>query len=174
LRRDFPLSISYLEDAMYKRALGVAVLLGLICAAPARPTSEPESAKAGLLALHQADRRAHFAHDVDALLSVLPPEFIYVRDGKIQMQTKEAIRKRFTEYFQGAEFTAWDDLEPPIVRVSPDGLMGWMIVRVKISYNKTDAAGKKTSEEAVCAWMSTYEKVEGKWVHVANVSTFEW
>jgi len=158
---------------MYKRALGVAALLGLSCAAPARPTGGVDSAKAELLALHQADRRAHFAHDVDALVSGLPPEFIYVRDGKIQRQTKEAIRKRFTEYFQGAEFTAWDDLEPPIVRVSPDGRMGWMIVRVKIAYSKTDAAGKKSAEETVCAWMSAYEKIEGKWVHVANTSTFE-
>ena len=103
----------------------------------------------------------------------LPSEFIYVRDGKIQTQTKEDLRKRFTEYFQGAEFSAWDDLEPPIIHVSPDGQMGWMVVRVKIAYSKTDAAGKKTQEQSVIAWMSVYEKREGKWLHVANASTFE-
>ncbi|MGA8221639.1 MAG: hypothetical protein WB780_08285 [Candidatus Acidiferrales bacterium] len=158
---------------MNRIALVLAVLLGLVCAAPARRFAEMESAKAELLALHQADRRAHFARDVDALLSAALVEFIYVRDGKIQTQTKDASRQRFTEYFQGAEFTAWDDLEPPIIHVSPDGRMGWMIVRVKIAYSKTDAAGKKTFEETVCAWMSAYEKSGGKWVHVANASTFE-
>jgi hypothetical protein len=158
---------------MNRFALGIAVLLGLACAAPALPFADIESAKAELLALHQADRRAHFAHDVDTLVSTLPADFIYVRDGKIQTQTKDASRKRFTEYFQGAEFTAWDDLEPPTVHVSLDGRMGWMIVRVKIAYTKTDAAGTKTSEETVCAWMSAYEKSKGKWVHVANASTFE-
>lgn len=158
---------------MNRRGLGIAVLLGLACAAPARPFADIESAKAELLALHQADRRAHFARDVEALLSSAPAEFIYVRDGEIKTQTKDASRQRFTEYFQGAEFTAWDDLEPPIVHVSPDERMGWMIVRVKIAYTKTDAAGKKTSEETVCAWMSAYDKSEGKWVHVANASTFE-
>jgi hypothetical protein len=158
---------------MNRTALIVAMLLGLFCAAPSTPLAESESAKAELLALHQADRRAHFARDVDALLSAAPGEFIYVRDGEIQTQTKDASRKRFIEYFQGAEFTAWDDLEPPIVHVSPDGRMGWMIVRVKIAYTKTDAGGKKASEETVCAWMSAYEKSEGKWVHVANASTFE-
>jgi hypothetical protein len=49
--------------------------------------------------------------------------------------------------------------------------MGWMIVRVKVAYTKTDKSGKKSSEETVMAWMSTYEKREGKWMHVANVTT---
>ena len=45
--------------------------------------------RAELLALHQADRRAHFQHDVDALLATLPPEFIFVREGQIQQQTQD-------------------------------------------------------------------------------------
>lgn len=83
------------------------------------------------------------------------------------------MRQRFTQYFQGAEFTAWDDLEPPIVHVSPDGQMGWMIVRMKIAMNRADASGRKTTESTVMAWMSTYEKHDGKWQHVTNASTVE-
>ena len=81
------------------------------------------------------------------------------------------MRKRFTEYFQGAEFTAWDDLEPPIIHVSPDGMMAWMIVRVKVAYTKANASGKKTQESTVLAWLSCYEKQGGKWIHTANVTT---
>jgi hypothetical protein len=88
------------------------------------------------------------------------------------MQSAVDLRKRFTQYFQGAEFSAWDDLEPPIIHVSPDGQMGWMVVRVKVAYSKTDSAGGKTQEQSVIAWMSAYEKREGKWFHVANASTF--
>jgi len=155
--------------------LKVGALAGLPCIAPTPPLihADAETAKAELLALHQADRRAHFHHDVDALVASLPSEFIYVRDGKIQRQTKEDLRKRFVQYFQGAEFSAWDDLEPPIIHASPDGQMGWMVVRVKIAYSKTDAAGKKSQEQSVIAWMSVYEKQEGKWLHVADASTFE-
>jgi hypothetical protein len=51
--------------------------------------------------------------------------------------------------------------------------MGWMIVRVKISINRSDAAGKQTTENTVMAWMSAYEKHEGKWQHIANVTTVE-
>jgi hypothetical protein len=152
----------------------LAVLVSSAALWPARPTVDVEAAAtAEILALHKADRRAHFAHDVDALLATLPDTFTYVRDGKVEMQSKESRRKRFTEYFRGAEFTAWDDLEPPIVRASPDGKMGWMIVRAKIAYTKTDAAGKKTSEQAVLAWMSAYEKRGSNWFHVANTTTVE-
>jgi hypothetical protein len=151
------------------------MLAGLLCFAPTPPLihADAETAKAEMLALHQADRRAHFHHDVDALIAAVPAEFIYVRDGKVQTQTNEDLRKRFTQYFQGAEFFAWDDLEPPIIHASPDGQMGWMVVRVKIAYSKTDAAGKKSQEQSVIAWISVYEKHEGKWLHVANASTFE-
>ncbi len=159
---------------MNRVVLTVGMLAGLLCLAPARPPirSDADAAKAELLALHQADRRAHFRRDVNALVANLPPEFIYLRDGKIRTQSPEDLRKQFTQYFQAAEFSAWDDLESPIIHVSADGQMGWMVVRVKIAYLKTDSAGKKTQEQSVIAWMSVYEKHDGKWLHVANASTF--
>jgi len=160
---------------MNRVGLIVGALAGFLCIAPTPPLihTDADTAKAELLALHQANRRAHFHHDVDALLATVPAEFIYVRDGKIQTQTRADLRKRFTEYFQGADFSTWDDLEAPIIHVSPDGQMGWMVVRVKVAYPKTNAAGKKSQEQSVIAWMSVYEKHEGKWVHMANASTFE-
>jgi hypothetical protein len=163
------------EDAVNQTLLAVAIFCGLSCIAPARstvlsPASDAESAQAELLALHQADRRAHFSYDVNALVGSLPPELIYVRDGKIERQTQDAMRKGLTEYFARAEFTAWDDLEPPIIRVSPDGRMGWMVVRMKLAYTETDSAGKKTPVETVMAWMSAYEKRDGKWLQVANTT----
>jgi len=51
--------------------------------------------------------------------------------------------------------------------------MGWMIVRVRIAYTKTDAGDAKTKEDTVMAWISVYEKRDGKWLLIANVSTSE-
>ena len=85
--------------------------------------------------------------------------------------SREDVRAKFVEYFQSAQFTAWDDAEPPIVRVSADGNMGWMIVRVRIAYTETDASGKK-NENTVGAWMSAYEKQDGTWIMTAVTSTF--
>jgi uncharacterized protein (TIGR02246 family) len=163
-------------------SLAAAVVVALFCIAPGHPTpslvspsqsAADSAAKAELLALHQSARRAHFNRDVEAILVTIGPDLTYVRDGKIKVMSRDDVRKQFTEYFHGAEFSAWDDLEPPIVRVSPDGQMGWMIVRVRVAYTKTGADGKKSRDESVIAWMSVYEKRDGKWLDVANASTFE-
>jgi hypothetical protein len=139
-----------------------------------RVTADAQSlAKSELLALHQADRRAHFNRDVEAILATIGPEFTFVHDGKVKVMSHDDVRKQFTEYFRGAEFSAWDDLEPPIVHASLDGRSGWMIIRVRVAYTKTDASGTKSQEDSIMAWMSAYEKRDAKWFHIANASTFE-
>jgi hypothetical protein len=132
-----------------------------------------EKEKAELLRLHQQDRRAHFQTDVDLLLSRHPEEFIAVRDGKIYRPKKADTRKMFTESFKGATYFEWDDLEPPIISVSNDGSLGWIIVHLKMRRTKKDAAGAEKEEKFVYAGIMTYEKRDGRWIKVANVSTFE-
>jgi hypothetical protein len=160
-------------------SLGAALLAGMFClsSAPAdspaasRAADESTSAKAELLAVHQTARRAHFNRDVDFIVAGMGTEFTTVHEGTIRVMLREDVRKQFTEYFRGAEFSAWDDLEPPIIRISPDGKMGWMIVRVRIAYTKKDAGGAPSKEDTVMAWMSAYEKHDGKWLLVANATT---
>jgi hypothetical protein len=160
-------------------SLGPVFLAGLCCfsnaLAPARSMTldTQATAKAELLALHQAARRAHLNRDVDFIVAGMGTEFITVHEGRVKVMSRDDVRKQFTEYFRGAEFSAWDDLEPPIIQVSPDGEMGWMIVRVRIAYTKTDAGGAKSKEDTVMAWISVYEKRDGKWLLIANVSTSE-
>ena len=162
-------------------SLAAGALACLFSLAPAQPretssiapalTDLESTAKAELLELHRNARRAHFNREVDALLAGMGSEFTMVRDGKVQVKSREDVRKQFTEYFRGTEFSAWDDLQPPVIHVSPDGKMGWMIVRVRIAYTKTDASGVASKEDTVMAWMSVYEKRDGKWFHVANATT---
>ena len=160
-------------------SLGAALLAGLFCfsGAPAyspsanREADESASAKAELLAVHQPARRAHLNRDVDFIVAGMGPEFTTVHEGDIRVMSREDVRKQFTEYFRGAEFSAWDTLEPPIIRISPDGKMSWMIVRVRIAYTKTNPRGATSKEDTVMAWMSAYEKREGKWLLVANATT---
>jgi hypothetical protein len=153
--------------------LSSVVSFSLLCAAPSSLPNSVDAGKAELLAVHQAERSAHFAHYVNALIAAQAPDFTDVSDGKIQVMSREQVRQTFTEYFQGTHFSAWDDLGQPIIHVSPDRQMGWLIVRVRIAYSKTDSVGKKTSESAVLAWMSTYEKRNGNWLLAANATTVE-
>ena len=132
-----------------------------------------EKEKAELLRLHKSDREAHFKTDVDLLQERSPEEFIAVSDGKIHRTKKSDDRKQFAEYFKGAKYFEWDDLEDPIVRISKDREMAWMITRVRVRRTQKDALGKEQEERFIYAGIMTYAKQAGNWMRVANVSTFE-
>lgn len=151
------------------------LLLLVTAAADARAQApvDLEKEKAELLRNHRAAREAHFKADADLLLERAPEVFISVSRGKVSKSARAAVRKMFEEYFRGAKYFEWDDLEEPIVRVSKDGSMAWMITRIKVRRVQKDASGKEQEEKFVYAGIMTYEKLEGKWRQVANVSTFE-
>lgn len=149
------------------------LILPVVAAGPDTSHMSPQKqAEAELLALHREERRAHFEHDLKFLLAHVAPQLLDVRDGRVNRMSRDDVRDKFVNYFKRAQFSAWDDVEPPIVHVSMDGTMGWMIIRVRISYTETDAAGKTTNENDVGAWMSSYEKQNGTWVMTAVTSTF--
>ncbi|HYP27796.1 MAG TPA: hypothetical protein VE262_13850 [Blastocatellia bacterium] len=132
-----------------------------------------EKEKAELLRLHKSAREAHFKTDVDLLQANAPEEMIAVSDGKVHRAKKSDSRKQFTEYFKGAKYYEWDDIEEPIIRISKDASMAWMITRIRVRRTQKDEAGKEVEEKFIYAGIMTYEKQSGKWVLVANVSTFE-
>ena len=132
-----------------------------------------EKWKGELLKLHQMDRQAHFKTDPDLLLSHHPEEFIAVSQGKVSRRQKADTRNTFETYFKDATYYEWDDLEPPIVRVSNDGSMGWIITRLKVRRTQKDLTGVEREQKFVYAGIMTYEKRNKKWIKVANVSTFE-
>jgi len=135
--------------------------------------ADPEKEKAELLRLHRAHREAHFKTDANLLLARSPEVSISVSRGKVNRSRREQVRKQFEEYFRGATYYEWDDLEEPIVSVSGDASMAWMITRIKVRRVQRDAAGAEREEKFVYAGLTTYEKRGGQWVRVANASTFE-
>lgn len=155
----------------YFLALSFVVVGSVV--AQAQTGVDLEKERADLLRLHKSDREAHFKTDVDMLQANAPAEMIAVSEGKIHRDKKVDSRKQFAEYFKGAKYYEWDDLEEPIIRISKDGSMAWMVTRIKSRRTQKDAAGKETEQKFIYAGIMTYEKQDGKWVRVANVSTFE-
>lgn len=132
-----------------------------------------EQEKAELLEIHAKDRQAHFGRDIDLLLAHSAEQFISVSNGEIHRPTLEEQRAFFLDYFTGATYYEWDDLEPPIVRVSGDASMAWMIVRTKVRRaSRLEGSEEEREIQFVYAGIMTYEKQDGKWARVANVSTF--
>ena len=79
----------------------------------------------------------------------------------------------FTGYFRDAKYYEWDDVEEPIIRISNDASMAWMITRTRVRRVQKTADGTEKEEKFVYAGIMTYEKRDGRWVRVANVSTAE-
>jgi len=151
-----------------------AALLALAAGSAAgQEPADLEREKAELLRMHRASREAHFKTDVELLLRDEAEGFIAVSRGKIHRPRTGETRRQFEEYFRGAKYFEWDDLEEPIVRVSQDATMAWMITRVRVRRVQTDASGKEREEKFVYAGIMTYEKRDRRWRRVANVSTFE-
>ena len=132
-----------------------------------------EREKAELLEIHKADRRAHFSTDVELLLSRSSDDFVTVSEGKIYRVKRAESKAMFDEYFTNATYHEWDDLEPPIVRVSNDASMAWMIVRTRVRRTQKNSTGQEKEESFVYAGIMTYEKRDGKWRRVANVTTMQ-
>ncbi len=131
-----------------------------------------DAEKAALLSICEQDRQAHLDTDVAAALASYDDPYIYVRDGKIQRLARADTEPQYRKYFGGATFHEWDDIEPPIMQISNDGSMAWVIRRVRVRYTRPDDAGQEAAHAFVYAGISTYEKRAGQWVCVANVSTF--
>jgi len=151
----------------------VLLSVALAASASAQPSADLEKEKPELLRMHKSDREAHFKTDVDALLANSPEEFISVGRGKINRSNKDDVRKMFTGYFRDAKYYEWDDVEEPIIRISNDASMAWMITRTRVRRVQKKADGSEQEEKFVYAGIMTYEKRDGRWVRVANVSTSE-
>jgi hypothetical protein len=158
------------------KSIAIAVILSTVVwiAPTSEPVSHQQKAESELLQLHLGELEAHRKTDVEALLAHAQDGFVYVRDGKISRTNVSDTRESFRRSFKDTIYYLYEDIEPPVVRASEDGKMGWIISRTRARRSQKDSAtGKSNSEEFVYAGIMTYELKGGKWYRVSNVSTFE-
>jgi hypothetical protein len=151
----------------------VSLLLALLFASCTSevPTSPP-SDEQRLLDLHQASLSAHLNGDVDALLAGQADDFVLVNWGDISSPTKEQRKAFLGPYLADTKFDFYRDTVPPIVKVSRDGSLGWVIARVEARGTTPTPEGGHASLEFEVAWVELYERRGPEWVGIGNVSSF--
>jgi len=127
---------------------------------------------AEILAAHAAILQAHRDNDVDLLMNGAAEEYTLVTRGEVVYPTIGERAARFAEYFGMTEFSKYEDSIPPIVQVSEDGSLAWLIARVSVSGIQT-VGEQEHSLDFVSAWIELYEKRDGHWVQTGNVSNFK-
>lgn len=133
----------------------------------------PESETSRLLALHQTVLQAHLQGDIELLLQDEPDDYVIASRGTVSHPDKAARRQRLGAYLAATHFDTYRDETPPVVTVSADGTLGWVIVQVYAQGQQTAVAGTTTPLEFVSAWIELYEKRDGRWLRIGNVSNFK-
>jgi hypothetical protein len=151
------------------RFLALATILSLApgCGSEAQPDLETEAAK--LRALHDQMLAAHRNGDVESWMSVEAEEITVAGRGEISFPSAADRRARRETYLGSTTFSVYRDMREPIVQVSDDATLGWLIAEVEIEGVRT-IDGTDVPFHSIWAWIETYEKQAGEWKMVGNVS----
>jgi hypothetical protein len=126
-----------------------------------------------LLALHEEVLLAHRESDVDRLVGTDDGEFVIANRGSITRPSLEERKNRLGPYLRETRFSIYRDQVSPIVKVSADGSLGWVIAQVEARGVQTTPSGTTEPLEFLSAWIELYEKRDGRWRSVGNVSNFK-
>jgi hypothetical protein len=96
--------------------------------------------------------------------------YVMAGRGEITKPTKAERAARIGPYLSSTTFEEYKDLVEPIIRISKDGTMGWLVAQVKIAGVRVGENDEKSRIDSVWAWIELYEKRDGKWLRVGNVS----
>jgi hypothetical protein len=152
-----------------------AALAGQSPAPTAAPVERGTSRAADVVTLkvlHEKVMSAHRASDVEKLLADESEDYVVAGRGAIARPTLADRRARLGAYLSSTKFESYRDLVDPVVQVSEDGTLGWVIVQVE-GKGAQNVDGQRKPLEFVSAWIELYEKRGGRWYRVGNVSNFK-
>lgn len=122
-----------------------------------------------ILRMHYRDRAAHFNRDAGYIFSNFDAEYFSLANGQVNIPDREAGRKRLQAYFDASIFLEWDDIQPPIIRVSEDGTMAFLLVNKRVRLLDKNKGDKEEVE--VFAWSMSLRKAAGRWKVTSTTST---
>jgi hypothetical protein len=137
-----------------------AVVCLALGAGPARAATDVESLKA----LHEKVLRAHRAGDVEILFEDEGAGYVVANRGEVTRPTREERRSWLGPYLRSTTFEEYADVTEPVVKVSGDGTLGC---------TQAATGGEKRPLAFESAWIELYEKRDGRWYRVGNVSNFK-
>ena len=122
--------------------------------------------KTRVLAIHEAFLEGHRQNDWTFFREFAAETVYGLRGGEITHQTPEQMGERFAAYLGQAEFSRYEDLDEPIVFVSDDGTLGWVMAHVRIE--GTLGEGRLDS---TWSWVTLLQRIDGEWKLIGSAST---
>ena len=151
---------------------GIVLLIFVLVAAAMPAAARAETDESALLALHEKVLEAHRKSDIEMLLVDESDDYVVSGRGEISRPAKSERREFLGPYLRATSFDQYRDEVPPVVRVSADGTMGWVIAQVRALGSQKGSDGGSATIEFVSSWCEFYEKRDGRWLRTGNISNF--
>ena len=124
-----------------------------------------------LLSMHEIVLQAHLNNDVSAWMAIETDSTMSVNEGDISHLGWSERRNTREAYLGRTTFEQYQDLSSPVVRVSEDGTLGWVIAEVEVVGWTARADGTIEDIANVSAWIELYQKFPDGWKMIGNVSS---
>lgn len=128
--------------------------------------------RAEILAQHAQVLQAHRENSVAMMVDGAAEDYVLVTRGEVLYPTLAERAERFDEYFAITTFDRYEDTIEPLVQISEDGTLAWLIARVTVSGTQKQG-DEELPLEFTSAWIELYKKSDGRWIQVGNVSNFK-
>ena len=171
-----PLAIPQRAKCWWSRGpLGASLasvgLWGALATASCAPGADVAADRAALIRLHELAQTAHLEKRADLLVASFADTCLEIGRGAVTPRSRSENRARFQAYFDRSTFLEWADVSPPIIQISPDRNMAYVIVQKRVRLSALDTLGVPRPEHREFAWAEIYEKRHGRWNLVVVAST---
>ena len=138
-----------------------------------RPSPDFEALRREILDLHRKTIDAHWKKDAGHFAAHMADGYFAVQKGEIRRPTRQEIAAEYQRYLATTTFTEYRDLEEPLIGFSKDGSVAWSVVRVKVAGSERAASGAEKGFDLTWAWITLYERKDGRWTWLGEASTFK-
>lgn len=148
-----------------------AAVAAAISAGAAPPPGSPsrDAAVAQLLSLHQELLEALRSGDPAAITARESDGYVFAGRGEITFPTDEERNTR-PEICPGLQHVAdCEDVIAPVVQVSPDGQLGWVIAQVMTRVSRGESVDTPETVVTTFAWIELYERRDGHWFRAGSI-----
>jgi hypothetical protein len=139
--------------------------------AAATATCDVSESERTLRAMHDAVIAHHLDDNVDAWMAMEANTLTIGSRGALRESGPERAEQR-RAYLGATTFDYYRDMTPPLVRVADDCSVGWVMVQVEAAGTGRAESGELTPFSFQSSWIELYERRDGRWLAIGNVSNF--
>ena len=134
-----------------------------------------EKEKENIMLIIKEYNEALLNSDIEEVIKFNPEGHVEISlgNGEIIKYTRADIEEIFRKQWKSGKYVKVEEMVDPIINISTDGKMAWIVGKLKLLYAYTDSVGVEKEKEMIDAYLWVIEKKDDKWISVASVESFK-